>query len=338
MLGYQGMPKKIALTGDRPTGKLHLGHYAGSLLTRLELQKTHQQFVMIADTEALSHNAEHIKHIRENTFEVLCDYLAVGLDPKKTTIFLRSQIPELFELTAYFLNLVTLGHVEQNPTIKTEMKEKGFARNVPLGFLIYPVSQAADILLFRADVVPVGEDQFPMVEEAREIAEKFNRIYGPVLKKPKPLASRVTRLSGLDGRAKMSKSLGNAIYLSDSPDEVKRKVMAMYTDPGHIHVSDKGKVKGNVVFEYLDAFDSKKAEVARLKVQYQKGGLGDVVLKKRLIGVLEDLLGPVRAKRIKFMKEKSSTFAVLEEGTKKARETAQSTMRKIRKAMCLDYN
>lgn len=330
--------KKIALTGDRPTGKLHLGHYTGSLMTRLELQGKYDQFVMIADTEALTHNAERIKDIRENTFEVLCDYLAVGLDPKKTTIFLRSQIPELFELTAYFMNLVSLARLEQNPTIKTEMKEKGFERNVPLGFLTYPVSQAADILLFRADVVPVGEDQFPMVEESRELAERFNRIYGNVFPKPKPLASRVRRLSGVDGKAKMGKSLGNAIYLSDSPEEVKRKVMTMYTDPGHIHADDKGKVKGNAVFEYLDAFDSKKAEIARLKAQYQRGGLGDVALKKRLIGVLEGFLRPIRVRRAKFHGNRTKTLEILKQGTLRARKTAQSTMREVRKAMHLDYN
>ncbi len=332
------MSKKIALTGDRPTGKLHLGHYAGSLKTRLALQGKYEQFVMIADTEALTHNAERASHIRENTFEVLCDYLAVGLDPKKTTIFLRSQIPELFELTGYFLNLVTLSRAEQNPTVKTEMREKGFSRNVPLGFLTYPVSQSADILLFRADVVPVGEDQFPMVEQANEIAEKFNRIYGQVLKKAKPLRSATGRLSGIDGKSKMSKSLGNAIFLSDSPEEVRRKVMLMYTDPEHIRVSDRGHVKGNVVFEYLDAFDPKRSEVAKLKAQYQKGGLGDVVLKHRLIGVLEELLAPMRVRRAKAAKNRAKTLDILARGTRRARAAAESTMRGVRKAMHLDYN
>jgi len=276
-----------------------------------------------------------VKDVRENTFEVMCDYLAVGIDPKKTTIFLRSGIPQLFELTSYFLNLVTLSRAEQNPTIKNEMKEKGFARNVPLGFLVYPVSQSADILLFKSDVVPVGEDQYPMVEQANEIAEKFNRLYGPVLKRAKPLPSAHGRLSGLDGNAKMSKSLGNAIFLSDSAEEVKRKVMTMYTDPGHIHVPDKGRVKGNVVFEYLDAFDPDTKEVAKLKAQYQKGGLGDVALKKRLVDVLEELLLPIRRRRAEIAKDRNAVMGLLEKGTKKAGVAAEKTMSEVRKAMHL---
>lgn len=327
--------KKIALTGDRPTGKLHLGHYVGSLKNRVELQGEYEQYVMIADTQALTDYADQPELIRENVFEVMCDYLAVGIDPKKTTIFLQSRMPELFELTSYFMNLVTLSRLEQNPTIKAEMKQKGFARNVPIGFLTYPVSQAADILLFKSDVVPVGEDQFPMVEQANEIVEKFNRIYGDVLKKAKPLKSEFGRLSGIDGKAKMSKSLGNAIFLSDSAEEVKRKVMMMYTDPGHIHVSDKGKVKGNVVFEYLDAFDPDATEVKRLKEQYQKGGLGDVVLKKRLIEVLEEFLGPIRVRRAEIVKDRKGVMGILEKGTKKASVVAEKTMSEVRRAMHL---
>lgn len=329
--------KKTILTGDRPTGKLHLGHYAGSLRSRVELQEDHMQFVMIADTEALTHNAERVEHVSENTFEVMCDYLAAGIDPKKTTIFLRSQIPPLFELTAYFMNLVTLSRLEQNPTIKAEMKEKGFSRNVPAGFLAYPVAQAADILAFKADLVPVGADQFPMIEQANEIGDKFNRLYGKVFPRAKAYASGTERLSGLDGKAKMSKSLGNAIYLSDSAEDVRKKVMTMYTDPGHIHVSDKGKVKGNVVFEYLDAFDPDAEAVLDLKKRYQKGGLGDVELKKRLIGVLEEILGPMRARREKFHKDRKGTMDLLAEGTRRARKTAEGTLLEAKRAMGIGY-
>ena len=292
---------------------------------------------MIADTEALTHNAERADYVHENVFEVMCDYLAVGINPKKTTIFLRSQIPELFELTSYFLNLVTLSRLEQNPTIKTEMKERDFSRNVPVGFLTYPISQAADILMFRADVVPVGVDQLPMIEQANEIVLKFNRFYGKTFNKVKGLTPEVGRLSGIDGKAKMSKSLGNAIYLSDSYENIKRKVMMMYTDPNHIHVDDPGKVRGNIVFEYLDAFDENKKEVLKLKRQYEKGGLGDVILKKRLVAVLEEIIGPIRKKREKIAKNKAQVFSILKKGTKDARKFAGETLKKVRKSMKLDY-
>jgi tryptophanyl-tRNA synthetase len=263
----------------------------------------------------------------------MCDYLAVGIDPKKTTIFLQSQIPALFELTAYFMNLVTLARLEQNPTVKHEMKEKGFSRNVPAGFLAYPISQAADILAFDTDIVPVGADQLPMIEQANEIADKFNRVYGHAFKRVAPLLSDFSRLSGIDGKAKMSKTLGNAIYLSESPEELRRKVMMMYTDPGHIHVEDKGKVKGNTVFEYLDAFDSNKKEVEQLKKEYQRGGLGDVVLKKRLSDVLEVELSPLRARRAKYERDPKAVRAILGAGTKKARKVAEKVLFRAKKAM-----
>lgn len=325
--------KKVVLTGDRPTGKLHLGHYVGSLRNRVILQKTHTQFVMIADTQALTDKAERAGDVEKNSFEVMCDYLAVGIDPKKTTILLQSQIPALFELTVYFMNLVTLARLEQNPTVKHEMKEKGFSRNVPAGFLAYPISQAADILAFDADIVPVGADQLPMIEQTNEIGNKFNRIYGTVFKRVTPLLSEVPRLSGIDGKSKMSKTLGNALYLSDTSEELRRKVMLMYTDPGHIHVNDKGKVKGNAVFEYLDAFDTNKKEVEQLKKEYQRGGLGDVVLKKRLIEVLERELAPIRARRVKYEREPKAVKAILLAGTKKARKVAEKVLLRAKEAM-----
>lgn len=325
--------KKVVLTGDRPTGKLHLGHYVGSLRNRVQLQKTHTQFVMIADTQALTDKAERAGDVEKNSFEVMCDYLAVGIDPKKTTIFLQSEIPALFEFTAYFMNLVTLARLEQNPTVKHEMKEKGFSRNVPAGFLAYPISQAADILAFDTDIVPVGADQLPMIEQANEIADKFNRVYGRALKRVAPLLSDFSRLSGIDGKAKMSKTLGNAIYLSESPEELRRKVMMMYTDPGHVHVSDKGKVKGNTVFEYLDAFDSNKKEVEQLKKEYQRGGLGDVPLKKRLGDVLEAELAPFRARRQKYECNPKAVRTILGAGTKKARKVADEVLSRAKKTM-----
>ncbi len=330
--------KKTVLTGDRPTGRLHLGHYAGSLVNRVRLQDTHSQFVMIADTQALTDKADRGADIEKNTFEVLCDYLGVGIDPKKTTIFLQSQIPALAELSQYFLNLVTLARLEQNPTVKHEMKEKGFARNVPAGFLAYPVSQAADILGFDADLVPVGADQLPMIEQTNEIADRFNRIYGKTFKRAEAMLSPVSRLSGIDGGAKMSKTLGNCIYLSDSPDEVKKKVMMMYTDPGHVKVSDPGKVKGNVVFEYLDAFDAEKDEVENLKKAYQRGGLGDVEVKKRLIGVLESHLEPMRARRAKYEKNRKATLEILKKGTLRARKVSEGVLSRAKASMGINYD
>ncbi len=289
--------KRVILTGDRPTGPLHLGHYVGSLANRITLQDTCKQFVMIADAQALTDNYENPSKVRENVFQVVLDYLAVGIDPKKTTIFIQSMLPELTELTYYYLNLVTVSRLERNPTVKTEIKQKGFNESIPAGFLIYPVSQAADITAFKATLVPVGEDQIPMIEQTNEIVRSFNRIYKTdILKEVEALVPKIARLPGIDGKAKMSKSLGNAIFLSDPIDVIKQKVKTMYTDPGHIKVSDPGKIEGNVVFAYLDAFDTDHAEVAQLKEQYQKGGLGDMVVKKRLMEVLEAFLLPIQEK------------------------------------------
>ncbi len=329
--------QKIILTGDRPTGPLHLGHYAGSLKARVKLQNKYNTYIIIADMQALTDNAASPEKISKNVFEVALDYLSVDIDPKISTIFIQSLVPELAELTMYFLNLVTLARLERNPTVKEEMKQKGFGSNIPAGFLTYPVSQAADIAAFKADLVPVGVDQLPMIEQTSEIVRKFNKIYQPVLVEPKALISKTGRLPGIDGKAKMGKSLGNAIYLSDSPAAVKEKVMKMYTDPKHIHVKDPGKVKGNVAFDYLDAFDSDLDEVEKLKKQYRKGGLGDVVIKRRLIEVLENFLTPIRKKRTEFAKNPKAVMKILEEGTKKAKIAASQTLGEVRRAMKLDY-
>ncbi len=328
----------IALTGDRPTGPLHLGHYVGSLLNRLVLQDTHKQYVMIADVQALTDNFENPEKIRENLFQVACDYLAVGIDPDKTTIFIQSMIPEIAELTIFYMNLVTVNRLQRNPTVKTEIQQKGLAKKLNAGFLCYPISQAADITFIKANIVPVGEDQLPMIEQSNEIVRSFNRIYKTdVLVEAKALVSKIARLPGTDGQAKMGKSLGNAIYLSDPSDVLAKKVMSMYTDPGHIRVTDPGKVEGNCVFAYLDAFDTRVDEVEELKNHYRKGGLGDVVLKKRLIEVLEGVLGPIRERRKQFEQDRAYVFSVLKKGTERTREAAQETMREVRQAMRLDY-
>lgn len=329
--------KETVLTGDRPTGRLHLGHYAGSLKNRIMLQETHDQFVMIADAQALTDNAENPEKIREAVLDVALDYLSCGLDPEKTTIFIQSQIPELAELAGYFMNLVSLSRVEQNPTVKTEIKQKQFGRGVPAGFVMYPISQAADILGFKATLVPVGADQLPMIEQTNEIVERFNKVYGEVFGRVKAMVPESSRLPGIDGKAKMSKSLGNAIYLSDSPKEISEKVMMMYTDPKHLKASDQGHVKGNVVFTYLDVFDPDVEGVELLKKQYKKGGLGDVVLKKRLIGVLENFLSPIRAKREGLAKDPQKIMKILENGTLLAREKVEETMEEVRRAMKLNY-
>jgi tryptophanyl-tRNA synthetase len=328
----------IVLTGDRPTGPLHLGHYVGSLANRLILQETHKQYVMIADVQALTDNAANPDKIRENVMQVAYDYLAVGLDPKKTTIFIQSSIPQIAELTIYYLNLVTVNRLRRNPTVKAEIQQKGFGENVPAGFLIYPVSQAADITFIKAQLVPVGEDQLPMIEQTNEIVRSFNRIYTTdVLVEAKALIPKVARLPGIDGQAKMSKSLGNAIYLSDPSEVVARKVMSMYTDPGHIHVSDPGKVEGNTVFAYLEIFDPRYQEVEALKEQYRKGGLGDVTLKKRLIEVLENFLAPIRVRRQEIEKNKDYVIQVLKDGCECTESAAAENMHQIRQAMKLDY-
>lgn len=334
------MKQHILLTGDRPTGRLHLGHYVGSLRNRVALQDRDdiKRFVMIADIQALSANIDNPQKVRDNVFEIALDYLAVGIDPSKTAICLQSRIPEIAELAIYFLNLVTVSRLGQNPTVKTEMKEKGFGMNVPAGFFMHPVHQAADILVFRADMVPVGADQLPLIEQANEIGERFNKIYKNIFPKVQGIVpEQGARLMGLDGKAKMSKSLNNAIYLSDSRKEIEKKVMQMYTDPKHVKVSDPGHVQGNVVFSFLDIFDSRVDEVADLKKQYKKGGLGDIVLKKRLIDVLDVLIAPIRERRAHFEKHPQDVLDIVKKGTDVARIIAGETLELVRQAMKIDY-
>ncbi|MBP2057348.1 tryptophanyl-tRNA synthetase [Lactobacillus colini] len=336
------MAKEILLTGDRPTGKLHIGHYIGSLKNRVKLQNEgkYEPYIMIADTQALTDNARDPEKIRNSLIEVALDYLAVGLDPEKSTIYVQSQIPALFELTAYYMDLVTVARLERNPTVKTEIKQKGFKDSIPVGFLNYPVSQAADITAFKATLIPVGDDQEPMLEQTREIVRTFNRVYDTdILVEPKGYfpPKGQGRLPGLDGNAKMSKSLGNAIYLSDDAATVKKKVMSMYTDPNHIHVEDPGQVEGNTVFTYLDVFAPDKDKVAELKEQYQKGGLGDVKIKKYLNKVLEAELAPIRERREKFAQDPDSVYEMLLEGSKKANKVANETLRQVRDAIGLNY-
>lgn len=330
--------RKIVLTGDRPTGRLHLGHYVGSLKSRLELQETCKQFVMIADQQALTDHAHEPQKVRDNVLQVALDYLAVGLDPNKTTIFIQSLIPALPELTLYYLNLVTWNRLKHNPTVKQEITQKGFGESIPAGFMVYPVSQAADITAFKADLVPVGEDQRPMLEQTNEIVRHFNQIYKTnVLKEAEALIPVVSRLPGTDGKAKMSKSLGNCVYLSDSPDEIVKRVKGMYTDPNHIRVEDPGTVEGNPVFIYLDAFDPDKEKVEELKAHYQRGGLGDSVVKKRLADVLVALLGPIVARRKEFEKEPAEVMKVLLKGSQNANIAAQETLKEVKEALCLNY-
>lgn len=326
------------LTGDRPTGPLHLGHYVGSLRQRVELQHQYKQFVIIADAQALTDNAENPDKVRKNILEVALDYLAVGIDPKVTTIFIQSLVPELAELTMYYLNLVTVPRLQRNPTVKDEIKQRGFGSGIPAGFLVYPVSQAADITAFKADLVPVGEDQLPMIEQLNEIVRSFNRIYGcSVLVEAKALLSNIPRLPGTDGKGKMSKSLGNVISLSDSADEVCQKVKKMYTDPKHLRAEDPGTVEGNPVFAYLDAFDQNKKGLEEMKDHYRRGGLGDVVVKQRLQEVISAELCPIRARRQEFAKDPGAIMRILKEGTATAREVAARTLDEVRKAMRIRY-
>lgn len=329
---------QIVLTGDRPTGKLHLGHYVGSIQNRIKLQnQADKSFYMIADIQGLTDNANNPQKIRDNVLEVAIDNLACGIDPEKTTMFIQSEIPEIAELTIIFLNLVTLARLKRNPTVKDEMKQKGFGEDVPVGFLCYPISQAADILFAHANLIPVGEDQLPVIEQVNEIVDDFNRYYGKTFKKVKHLTGDTPRLMGIDGNVKMGKSLDNGIYLSDSYEEISKKVMNMYTDPKHIHVEDPGTVEGNVVFTYLDIFDPDKKEVENLKEQYKKGGLGDVVIKKRLIEVLEKVINPIRSKREELSKNPEKVMKILEEGTQKARMVAKETMAEVRTALKINY-
>lgn len=343
--------KKIILTGDRPTGKLHIGHYVGSLKKRVELQDNdeYKQFVMIADAQALTDNFDNPKKIQDNLLEVLLDYLAVGIDPNKTTIFIQSEISELTELTFYYMNLVNLSRLLRNPTVKEEVKLRGFENSIPMGFLTYPVSQAADITAFKANIIPVGDDQLPMIEQTREIVRSFNRLYKEVLVEPVaalPDNKESFRLPGIDGNAKMSKSLGNCIYLSDTEEELYQKVMKMYTDSKHIRIEDPGHIENNIVFTYLDVFIKEDSFIKylpeyknldELKEHYKKGGLGDVVIKKFLFKVLNEELSPIRQRRLEYLKNKDELMKILEEGTKEARTYARNTLKEVKEAMMLNY-
>src|SRR5579863_250715 len=330
--------ESIVLTGDRPTGPLHLGHYLGSLKSRIELQDKYKQYVMIADMQALTDYFDQPEMVRKNVLEVCLDYLAVGIDPQKTTIFIQSLIPEIAELTMYFLNLVTVNRLMRNPTVKAEITQKEFGDRLSAGFLTYPVSQAADIVIVKGTIVPVGEDQLPHIEQTNEIIHAFNRMYNKeVFGHVTGRISKVGRLPGVDGKAKMSKSLGNAIFLSDSAEIIAEKVMKMYTDPDHIHVNDPGKVEGNVVFSYLDIFDPNVEEVAALKAHYRAGGLGDVMLKRRLIDVLNALISPIRERRAQYAQDPQGVMDCLLAGSTHVREVAARTMDEVRCAMHLDY-
>jgi tryptophanyl-tRNA synthetase len=332
------MSSKIVLTGDRPSGALHLGHYVGSLLSRVDLQNKYKQYVMIADIQALTDNYDNPKKVHDNVYQVMLDYLSVGIDPQKTTIFVQSMIPQIAELATLYMNFVTVNRLKRNPTVKTEINQKGYGENVTAGFLTYPVHQTADITIVKADLVPVGEDQLPMLEQCNEIVRAFNRTYNcNVLVEAQPLISAIPRLVGTDGKAKMSKSLGNAINLCDSADDVLKKVMTMYTDAGHVRVTDPGKIEGNVVFMYLDLFDPNKQEVEDLKAQYQKGGLGDVVLKKRLATILNDMIEPIRTKRKELEKDPAAVMQILRQGTQKTAEVAAQTMREVKEVVHLNY-
>ena len=344
--------QKIILTGDRPTGRLHVGHYAGSLKERVELQNSGQfdkVFIMIADAQALTDNAEHPEKVRENVLEVALDYLACGIDPKKSTIFIQSAVPQLTEITAYYMNLVTVSRVQRNPTVKTEIKMRNFEASIPVGFFVYPISQAADITAFRATAVPVGEDQLPMLEQCKEIVNKFNSVYGETLTEPEiilPSNKACLRLPGIDGKAKMSKSLGNCIYLSDEADVIKKKIMSMFTDPNHVRVEDPGKVEGNPVFIYLDAFSRPEhfaeflpeyANLDELKAHYQRGGLGDVKVKKFLNNVMQAELAPIRERRHMWEQRLDEVKMILKQGSETARASAAETLHDVRAAMQINY-
>ena len=339
------MVKPIILTGDRPTGKLHLGHYVGSLKNRVLLQNEdkYDMFVFLADQQALTDHAKESEIIRESVGNVALDYLSVGLDPAKSTIFIQSQIPELAELTMYYMNLVSLARLERNPTVKTEIAQKGFGSSIPTGFLVYPISQAADITAFKANYVPVGNDQKPMIEQTREIVRSFNHTYKTdVLVEPEgifPENEAAGRLLGLDGNAKMSKSLGNGIYLSDDADTVRKKVMSMYTDPNHVRVEDPGQIEGNMVFHYLDIFgrEEDQVEIVAMKEHYQRGGLGDVKTKRYLLDILERELAPIRERRLEYAKDMGEVFRMLEKGSEAAREVADQTLSEVKAAMGINY-
>ena len=336
------MKKETLLTGDRPTGKLHIGHYIGSLKNRVTLQNSelYNSYIMIADQQALTDNARNPEKIRNNLIEVALDYLSVGINPSKSTIFIQSQIPELNELTMHYLNLVTVARLERNPTVKSEIKERNFNMSIPAGFMIYPVSQAADITAFKANIVPVGEDQLPMIEQTREIVRSFNNIYKEdVLVEPRAILPKegLGRLPGIDGKAKMSKSLNNAIYLSDEPDVIKNKVMSMYTDPNHIRVEDPGTIENNTVFIYLDAFCNEIDKLQEMKMHYQRGGLGDVKVKKYLNEIIQAELEPIRNRRKESETNLDYVYEVLKEGSNNARKIASNTLRDVRNAIGIEY-
>lgn len=343
---------KIILTGDRPTGRLHVGHYVGSLRQRVQLQNSgayDKVYIMIADAQALTDNAEHPEKVRKNIIEVALDYLACGLDPAKSILFIQSMVPQLTELTFYYMNLVTVSRLQRNPTVKNEIKMRNFEASIPTGFFCYPISQAADITAFRATVVPVGEDQLPMLEQCKEIVHKFNSVYGETLVDPDimlPQNDACLRLPGIDGKAKMSKSLGNCIYLSDEPEDIKKKVMSMYTDPDHVRVEDPGKIEGNTVFTYLDAFSTEEhfakflpdyANLDELKAHYQRGGLGDVKVKKFLNNVLQDVLEPIRERRHYWEQRIPEVYEILRAGSKEAEAAAAATLHDVREAMRINY-
>lgn len=343
---------KIILTGDRPTGRLHVGHYVGSLRQRVQLQNSgayDKVYIMIADAQALTDNAEHPEKVHKNIIEVALDYLACGLDPAKSTLFIQSMVPQLTELTFYYMNLVTVSRLQRNPTVKNEIKMRNFEASIPTGFFCYPISQAADITAFRATVVPVGEDQLPMLEQCKEIVHKFNSVYGETLVDPDimlPQNDACLRLPGIDGKAKMSKSLGNCIYLSDEPEDIKKKVMSMYTDPDHVRVEDPGKIEGNTVFTYLDAFSTEEhfakflpdyANLDELKAHYKRGGLGDVKVKKFLNNVLQDVLEPIRERRHYWEQRIPEVYEILRAGSKEAEAAAAATLHDVREAMRINY-
>lgn len=344
--------EKIILTGDRPTGKLHVGHYVGSLKRRVELQNSgnfDKIFIMIADAQALTDNADNPEKVRQNIIEVALDYLSCGLDPEKSNLFIQSQIPELCELSFYYMNLVTVSRLQRNPTVKSEIQMRNFETSIPVGFFTYPISQAADITAFKATTVPVGEDQLPMLEQTKEIVRKFNSVYGDTLIEPEillPDNKACLRLPGTDGKAKMSKSLGNCIYLSDTEKDVKTKIMSMYTDPDHIRIEDPGKIEGNTVFTYLDAFSKpehfseylpKYANLQELKDHYTRGGLGDVKVKKFLNNVMQEELSPIRARRAEYEKDIPEIYNILKKGTDVAREKAAQTLSEVKSAMKINY-
>ncbi|HUA36400.1 MAG TPA: tryptophan--tRNA ligase [Candidatus Binataceae bacterium] len=329
--------QKTILTGDRPTGPLHLGHYVGSLQNRVKLQDEYDTYILIADVQALTDNFEHPEKLEGNIMEVALDYLAVGLDPNKVKIVVQSMVPELTELTIYFLNLVTTATLERNPTLKAEIQQKNFTKGLPVGFYTYPISQAADITIFKAHLVPVGEDQLPMIEQTREIVRRFNRLYDKVLIEPRAMLGEVARLPGTDGGAKMSKTLGNCIYLGDSPELVRKRVMSMFTDPTRIHPTDPGHVEGNPVFTYHDVFNPDKAEVEELKDRYTKGTVGDVEVKERLFKALNEFLEPIRSRRAEFAVRRNDVRDIVLEGTRKGRALAQETMEEVRRAMKISY-